>query len=311
MCDALPVEWRGPRGKTGAAEGRRLVGRIAAAALLAPAMGCALIAGLSDRGLAGSAEGGAEAAADTGAPDGTLGAMDSTAEAGDSGARDGTLGDQDADAFAGTYCTRLSPTPTFCADFDEPDASPGTGWNRGVSEAGSVVLTTDAWVSPPRSLLSTNLEGGTTGVKQAFSGVSSFQIDFDFWFAELPDAGVTSPLKINVPTVAEDQFVFYASTASAYFQEGGGSADMSNKEEPGPATNQWHHLSVTLMPQGEDASVVNADFDDGGLTWTDHTLKYQWPPDAGVTLWVGVADQYQVSSSQTIAIDNVVVRVNP
>jgi hypothetical protein len=263
----------------------------------------------------GSTEGGALADAPAGA-DGTGGgdAPSSSSDAGSDGADASAVDaavDAPLDAFdSGTFCTTVSPPPTFCADFDyPPDASAGQGWNYTVAEAGATVtLTAAAAKSAPRSLQAKSTNGGAGSVSLSFSLVDKIAVDFDVQYVTpVPDSGVTSPIVLTTPTFPGQDIYFYAGWFGSYFQE------FNDDYSPNiavPSIGVWHHVSIVV--QNVDAGVntaITASMD-GTAAWTNHTLMQAWPAATTVRLQIGLGALYGVGVTQEVLIDNVVVRVN-
>jgi hypothetical protein len=196
------------------------------------------------------------------------------------------------------------PPPTFCADFDEPDASPGAGWDQtAVPEGGSVELDSNQFSSPPRSLHAITTLGLSTGVGKAFTATTSFTVDLDVMFPSLDgDGGDTSPIKILCP--GAHYVYFYATGDTSYFQIGG--AEESPHMAP-PTVAAWHHLTVAIALT-PTTSIVNA-FIDGNPVWPNHQMTVPWGSPAAVTLQAGVPAQFDELYGEAY-VDNVVVRVN-
>ena len=205
-----------------------------------------------------------------------------------------------------TFCATVMPPPTFCADFDEPDASPGGGWNYTVSEAGaSVTLSETTFTSAPRSLHATSAQGGAGSVSLAFSMVNKISVDFDVFYTALPDSGDVSSVLLTGPMFPGQDIYYFAHTTGSYFQEFG------NDYSPGlsaPSLNAWHHVSIAVATTGAK-STISASID-GTSGWTNHTLMQAWPASTTAILQIGLASLYQVANYEEVFVDNVVVRAN-
>ncbi|HEY8080115.1 MAG TPA: hypothetical protein VIF62_38555 [Labilithrix sp.] len=269
--------------------GLRRIGLIAALAVAAAACGLGL-AGTATSGAVTPDAGGDGAPGDDGSPPSVDGGLDAPAD----GPR--------------TFCQTLSPTPTFCADFDTPDASANAGWDDAFSEAGSALVETSAseFVSAPRSLHVTIAQGSRAGVEKAFTVTTQLSVELDVRFVDVPDSGgVAGPLRITPPAPFPGQdFYYYAHTFDSYFQEFG---DDYSLALPAPLPGTWHHVVMTFASSAGIWS-VSASLD-GTPGWIDHVALHQWPSTTTAWISVGLAALFAVTSGETY-VDNVVVRAN-
>jgi hypothetical protein len=212
-------------------------------------------------------------------------------------------------ADAGNFCTTVTPAPTFCEDFDRPAATgPGDGWNYEIVEAGSTVAwSTSTFKSAPRSLHASSTLGGAGSVSLAFSMVNKMVVDFDVLYeSALPGAGGgdISPILLTPPTFPGFDVYFYAQYNASYFQEYGNTGVCEGLGAP--SLGVWHHISITV--NAGTTTTMDCTFD--ATTTTNKTLPYAWALGTTARLQIGLAALYQVSSSQSVYVDNVVVRVN-
>ena len=225
----------------------------------------------------------------------------------DDGGEDAALRDAGRDArVPPTFCATVMPTPTFCADFDEPDASAGSGWNVLTSTGdASLALSTTTVISAPRSLETASPHGGTGSVSLNFSRVSSISVDFEVQYAAIPSAGDISAILLTGPTYPGQDIYFFVSSDGSYFQEYG---DDYSPMMGAPSEGAWHHVSISVTT-ASGVSTINAGVD-GTAYWTNHQLDQPWPMATTVTLKLGLPDTYQVTAPAQLFIDNVVVRVD-
>jgi hypothetical protein len=205
-----------------------------------------------------------------------------------------------------TFCATVTPPPTFCADFDEPDASAGGGWNvlTATGDA-SVTLSPTTFMSAPRSLETSSPHGGTGSVSLNFSLVSSMSVDFDVQYVAVPSSGDISAILLTGPTYPGQDIYFFVSSNSSYFQEFG---DDFSSMMAAPSQGAWHHVSISVTT-ASGVSTINAGVD-GTAYWMNHHLDQPWPMATTVTLKLGLPDTYEVTTPTQLYIDNVVVRVD-
>jgi hypothetical protein len=278
--------------------------RIALLALVTGALGswaCGLgVLGSATDGTAGgdaaSSEASADASASTDATPADGGSLDATTDATDA-APDGPI----------TFCTTVTPAPTFCADFDDPaDASPSAGWTTTHVDAGSsLASSTTVYTSAPRSLHATSPTGVVASVESTFTMLSTLSVEFDVRYASLPasGAGDVSPVLLTPPTFPGFDVYYFAYANGSYFQEYG---DDYSPGLAAPSLNTWHHVKISITTNGT-TSTIDASVD-GTAGWTNHTLKHAWPTPTIASVRLGLAGLYQVASAEAF-IDNVVVRV--
>jgi hypothetical protein len=240
---------------------------------------------------------------------GTGDAASSEASAADVPSSDASVNDALVDAEAApdgpvTFCTTVSPPPTFCADFDDPAASgPSAGWENLSLEAGtSVVSSTTVYSTAPRSLQATSTLGYSAVVEKQLPMTSRISVDFDVRYPTLPVTGVVSAIRLTPPIYPGMDVYFFARTTNSYFQEYG---DDYSAFLPAPSLDTWHHVAITITTTGL-SSMIDASVD-GIVGWKNHTLLHPWPSPTIATLQVGLANLYAVTSGEAF-VDNVVVR---
>lgn len=204
-----------------------------------------------------------------------------------------------------TFCTKLTPMPTFCADFDDPaDASPSAGWGNPSLDAGaSLTSSVTVYASAPRSLHSTSTQGSSAVVEQKFPMTSRISVDFDVRFTALPATGDVSTIRLTPPVFPGMDVYYFVYSTGSYFQEFG---DDYSAALAAPTLDAWHHVAIAITTNGV-TSTITASMD-GAAGWTNHTLLHTWPTPTTALLQLGLADLYLVNSSE-VFIDNVVVRV--
>jgi hypothetical protein len=262
------------------------------ATLLATLGGCSAL--IDFQGLAG----------DTGssASDGSAareGGVNGDASTEDAGADDAA---PDVSGSGPRFCATVIPAPSFCADFDEPDASTGDGWDM-VSEKGSatVALDTTQARSQPRSLHAVTADSSVAENGKRFSVSSQISVDFDVYYTSLGTNGPVSA--ISLTPVTNPGIVFFARETYAYFQVAAASGEYSaNFNKPG--AGQWHHVSVTIK-LAATGSTISGSFD-GKALWTDYAMKNSWGVTEMVTVSAGITGTFQQLSAD-VYVDNVVV----
>jgi len=228
-----------------------------------------------------------------------------------------------ADAFdaGASFCASLSPAPTFCDDFDE-DASLASDWTYfsiNPADAGSVVVDTAAYVSPPASLAA-QVGPGTSNT----AGLVA-QVTKQFLTPATASAHLEYRLRIDSIDSVENelfsQLGFKGGGATPYLLDVYlGPGAFLEEEIPGDAGVTFKEYPLAQQPLVGVWSLVALDVDFVGATvklTVDKTVAFQGPLDQGYTsgppvLSIGVG--YYAGSPRTVSggaahFDNVVLDV--
>lgn len=180
------------------------------------------------------------------------------------------------------FCESLSPPAKFCADFDEPDADVDfVRWSgRSNEDGGSVLLDTQQFASPPRSMRAViqpqpggcefiiankhlDTDGGPQKAKLSFTG-------------RWPSGGYTGPFA----QLGFERFGSGAGLCQAVLSGSGGTFDVLEQGQS-TAANAYSHTHGSLVPIPRDVFVrLELEYD---LTARRMVLKV----DGGVVLDAG------------------------
>jgi hypothetical protein len=235
----------------------------------------------------------------------------------DSASGDSAIAMQDGATFdagppcmqVSSYCSTLTPAPSYCNDFDTAcvDANVG-GYEQSDGSFTTTVSTSAAYAkSAPNALHSTlsalTLTDMYWGSQWSFTAAKTVTIDLDFLLTAAPsnngDVGVLwlqgGPTAPQNPAL----ILYVSSTTVTYFQIG--SSTFSNAG-PKVALNAWHHVTAQITTA---TGTITASID-GMALWNGFLMPGGLPQGTPLTLVAGITT-YQLATAETF-VDNVVVR---
>lgn len=238
----------------------------------------------------GSVSGGVR---DGGSP-GVEGGSPSGGDAGSGGSDAQVPPPGDGSSSGGGFCASLSPTPTFCDDFDEYETSTLTSWDQSIEANGSVGLTTIGPFSRPSAMTAqTNIasvgENTEADVLKAFSAYQNkgiaiaiaFEVNIQQWDTATTGQIIAFEVIFKNSPTQFNQIVLNLNSlgvggVSAQIAEnatgadGGAAGYNSYPFKSHPATNAWTKVEVSLSvpnPTGTQSNTVTVKVD--GVTQID------------------------------------------
>jgi hypothetical protein len=271
---------------------------------------------LPDAGADAGAEAGSDTAFDVGASDGTAAVDVDAGDAGETSQPDGGAGD------AG-FCATLSPTPTFCDDFDENPL--GFGWDDVSRSAGATyAFDTSSWRSPPNAILLALpfVDGGAPSppyhvsqVKAITGNVTHATLAFDARADTLGTGTLASLARFQSQGKAVEvrlELDAAASPVAANVREADlGDAGYAYHSHALPGggllTGAWTHvvLDLTLSPSAAATFSVSID---GASALSSTALVGTFPPQP-ITVEVGIGYVSPPLGGWRVRYDNVTIDV--
>ena len=263
--------------------------------------------------------GGADVTAPPG--DGGLDGQPETSSPGQDSASEGAP----IEASPGTsYCSKLSPQPTFCSDFDEGPGSLSP-WNLlttnfiyGDPSGGTITLDTSTSTSPPASLHEVTEAMPDAGVYRALAqkvlGVTGSETTFaaDVLLASA-DTEVFADLSFEHPDGNEDDLLFDLVYGQLYQSVPAGDSGTDGITEVasfgldgGVPFASWHRISVDVVV-GPPATVSVMIDSTPVLPTTPLDARFS---NGSVGIVIGVEGR-PMSGVQDLHVDNVVVDTKP
>lgn len=235
-------------------------------------------------------------------------ALDASTDAGvvDAPPSDAPVGDA-----AGSFCTTLSPKPTFCADFDDDDFPAGFDKLVQFGEAKGL-LDNGALGNPARSFSAsvtalTGTKQGASHFEKAFGATpKTLRIELDY----LPTALETTEraiLRVGFSN-DKDQIVFLVRSSGARIAESSTLADGGTEYAGGPLSTGftvgvWTHVKWTITI-GATTSSSSVSLGSTAVEFDSlHAHRYA----SGPTVNVGLIFVGAPSNGWAIRVDNVVI----
>jgi hypothetical protein len=275
------------------------IGRLLPLGALAVLAACALVVPLDDLGPPGG---------DGGSDSQGFDAVDAPADA----AADVADGDAGTVHESGLGCDAISPTPTFCEDFDEPDAkSPPDIGAPNTAGSGTVAIDGNDFFSWPRSYLS----------NVPFSSASNSAANVVMTVASTPPSSAEVQLELLVDTTGTTAsgFAFYQPNAtnltlvvgvgSVQLQEGPFTSGTTYNNHV-PHTVDWTagwvklDLKIVQQPPSETLSV-------NGVVLESQALDSRFTFSGPMTFALGFTYVPQSSAAISARADNVAIWSTP
>jgi hypothetical protein len=207
----------------------------------------------------------------------------------------------DASDAATPFCPQDGAV--LCSDFDEADASIGSGWDYVSGEGTTTQASTAFWVSAPRSLNVTTSGSHTGGgLYKTESFAQSIELSFDVYIAVLGG-------NLTIGWFTHDNGVVYLQplVGSANVVEAtdpGGDAGTQYASTNGPGSiplDTWTHVDFELVVA---THTVTASYN-GVVAATRVTTNPSWSSATSAQVALGIAD-----SDSTLYYDNVTIRTH-
>jgi hypothetical protein len=285
------------------------------ACLALPFAGCLLLSGYGDLGDYGAATGDDAPPAET-AP------SDAAADASPTVDSPVAHSDVSADDSASPFCTRLSPPPLFCDDFDENPVS--YDWTNQYVTHGSISLDSDASVSPPNSFLSQLDRGdaadqGVADLVRFYTSPSVEEVHYAFDVrAELmDDAGAARARVAGVYVSTSLPYQFgvdlYSGLGYAYAEEERPYPDAAVTTQDFLLSRQllvgrWAHVQMDLILSPDGGTATCTITIDGAVVLDAQPLSPGWEPGPP-TIALGLGFTVNSRGAWAFRYDNVTLSV--
>jgi hypothetical protein len=276
------------------------MGAVGSAASLATACGA-----FSGEETSATDGGGSDSTSSVDAPAG----RDGAAASGDAAsATDAKAADASTSDGASTFCMTKAMDATFCADFDEPEATSNPPWD---DTTGTFSITAAQSESAPFSLLAQAPTGSQDGtyLQKTFSVPSTIEVHYAVLFTSLPALSAAGRLcTLYIDSTNGPDFNFYADNGGSYFQSGNNI--YSDDTMTGLTFGKWHEVDVKIDVTKNPAEVTTL-LDGATVAWGNGgklDQAYAALP-ANVSIYVGANHSYMLATPFSAYVDNVRVYV--